>query len=56
MASVTVVIAFSVLLLAFFNRPYGDGLGQLQPTAMQRSLRLIDAELADATPAWAATP
>jgi hypothetical protein len=45
MASVTFVIAFSVLLLTFFNRPYGDGLGQLQPTAMQRALRLIDVEL-----------
>lgn len=45
MASVTVVISFSVVLLAFFNQPYGSGLGQLQPTAMQRSLRIIDAEL-----------
>jgi hypothetical protein len=45
MGSVTVVIAFSVVLLVFFNRPYGEGLGELQPTAMQRSLRLIDAEL-----------
>jgi len=43
--SVTVVISVSVLVLTFFNRPYGDGLGRLKPTAMERSLRIVDAEL-----------
>jgi hypothetical protein len=32
------------MLLVFFNHPHGDGIGKLQPTAMQRTLRLIDAE------------
>ena len=46
MASVTVVISFSLLLLTFFNNPYGDGFGNLRPVAMERALRLIDVELA----------
>jgi hypothetical protein len=29
----------------FFDNPHGTGLGTLQPTAMQRSLRLIDAAI-----------
>lgn len=45
MASVTVVITVSMLLLAFFNQPYGDGLGHLRPIAMERTLRIIDTEL-----------
>ena len=28
-----------------FNDPHGGGVGQLQPTAMERTLRMIDAEL-----------
>jgi len=45
MGSVTVVITLLMVLLVFFNHPHGDGVGKLQPTAMERSLRLIDAEL-----------
>lgn len=45
MGSVTVVITFSLLLLAFFDQPYGGGVGRLQPAAMERSLNLVDDEL-----------
>ena len=45
MGSVTVVIALLMLLVVFFNRPHGGGVGRLQPTAMERTLGLIDAEL-----------
>ena len=45
MGSVTVVITLLMLLLVFFDNPHGDGLGRLQPTAMERSLRLIDAQI-----------
>ena len=42
MGSVTVVIALLLQLLVFFDHPHGDGIGRLQPTAMERTLRLID--------------
>ncbi len=45
MGSVTVVISVLMLLLAFFNNPHGEGVGHLQPTAMERTLRLIDIQL-----------
>jgi hypothetical protein len=45
MGSVTVVIALLLLLVAFFDHPHGDGIGRLQPTAMERTIRLIDAQL-----------
>jgi hypothetical protein len=45
MAGTTVVITLLILLLMFLDNPHGSGLGTLQPTAMQRSLRLIDAEI-----------
>ena len=45
MGSVTVVITLLMLLVIFFNNPHGGGVGRLQPTAMERALRLIDAEL-----------
>jgi hypothetical protein len=45
MASVTIVITMLLCLLAFFNHPHGDGVGKLHPTAMERSLHQIDAEL-----------
>ena len=45
MGSVTVVITLLLLLLVFFDHPHGEGLGRLQPTAMERSLRQIDSEL-----------
>jgi len=44
MGSVTTVIAMLLLLLVFFDHPHGDGVGRLQPTAMERTLRLIEAE------------
>lgn len=45
MGSVTVVIALLLLLLAFFDHPHGDGVGRLQPTAMERTIRLIETQL-----------
>jgi hypothetical protein len=42
MGSVTVVFSLLLLLLMFFNHPHGDGVGRLHPTAMERTLRLID--------------
>lgn len=45
MGNVTVVITLLMLLVVFFNHPHGSGVGRLQPTAMVRALRLIDAEL-----------
>jgi len=44
MGSVTVVITSLLLLLMFFNHPHGDGVGRLHPTAMERTIGLIDAE------------
>lgn len=45
MGSVTLVITVLMLLLGFFDNPHGAGLGQLKPTEMERSLRIIDAQL-----------
>jgi hypothetical protein len=45
MGGATLVVTVLILLLMFFDNPHGSGLGTLQPTAMQRSLRLIDAEI-----------
>ena len=45
MGSVTVVITLLLMLLVFFNHPHGDGVGRLQPTAMERTIRLIDTEV-----------
>jgi len=45
MASITVVIGLLMLLLVFFDHPQGDGVGRLQPTAMERTLRTIDDEI-----------
>lgn len=42
MGSATVVISLLLQLLMFFNHPHGDGVGRLQPSAMERTLRLID--------------
>jgi hypothetical protein len=41
MGSVTVVISLLMMLLVFFNHAHGDGIGRLQPTAMERTIRLI---------------
>jgi FtsH-binding integral membrane protein len=46
MGSVTVVITLLMLLLTFFDNPHAEGIGGLQPTAMERSLRIVDAQLA----------
>ena len=45
MGSVSVVVALLMLLLLFFNDPHGEGLGTLRPTAMERSLSLIQAQV-----------
>jgi hypothetical protein len=45
MASVTVVVVSSLLLLNFFNHPFGTGVGTLKPTAMERTLRLVESEM-----------
>ncbi|HYO18216.1 MAG TPA: hypothetical protein VES02_06075 [Dermatophilaceae bacterium] len=45
MGSVTVVITLLLLLLVFFDHPHGEGVGRLQPTAIERTLDLIDAQL-----------
>lgn len=45
MGSVTVVITVLMFLLVFFDHPHGGGAGRLQPTAMERTLGLIDVQL-----------
>jgi hypothetical protein len=45
MGSVTAALTMLLLLVVHFNDPHGGGVGQLQPTAMERTLRVIDAEL-----------
>jgi hypothetical protein len=45
MGAVTFVVTLLMLLLVFFNHPHGPGVGRLQPTAMERTLRLIDLQL-----------
>ncbi|WP_329000153.1 hypothetical protein OHA18_37680 [Kribbella sp. NBC_00709] len=45
MGSVTVVITLLLFLLVFFDHPHGDGVGRLQPTAMVRTIGLIDTQL-----------
>ena len=44
MGSVSIVICLLLQLLVFFNHPHGDGVGRLHPTAMERTLRLMDAQ------------
>lgn len=44
MGSVTVVISLLMMLLVFFNHAHGDGVGSLRPTAMERTIRLIDTQ------------
>jgi len=44
MGSVALVITVLMLLLGFFDNPHGDGVGRLQPTAMERALRIIDSQ------------
>ena len=45
MGTVAMVISVLMLLVVFFNHPYGTGIGNLQPTAMQRTLELMDAQM-----------
>jgi hypothetical protein len=45
MGSTAVVITLLLLLVAFFDHPHGGGIGRLQPTAMERTIALIDVEL-----------
>jgi amino acid transporter len=45
MGCVTVVMGSLMLLLVFFDHPHGEGIGRLQPIAMERTLRLLDTEL-----------
>ncbi len=45
MGSVTVVITLLLFLLVFFDHPHGDGVGRLQPTAMERTVSVIDTQL-----------
>jgi len=44
--SVTVVMVVLLLLIRFLDHPFQDGPGGLQPTAMQRTLSLLEHELA----------
>lgn len=46
MGSVVVVIGVMLLLLRFLDTPFGSGVGHLQPTAMERALRVSEAALA----------
>ncbi len=42
--SVTAVIALMLLLIQFLDDPYRDGLGSLEPGAMERALVILDEE------------
>jgi amino acid transporter len=45
MGSVTVVIALLLMILVFFNHPpHGGGVGRLEPTAMARTIDLIQTQ------------
>ena len=44
MGSVTVVITLLLLVLVFLDHPHGDGAGRIHPTAMERTLHLIDVQ------------
>jgi hypothetical protein len=46
--SVAAVISAMFVLLAFLDQPFHSGLGGLQPVAMERTLRIVDQELAAA--------
>jgi hypothetical protein len=46
MGSVVAVIAAMLLLLKFLDDPFHGGVGGLQPVAMERSVQIIDQELA----------
>jgi hypothetical protein len=46
MGSATTVIALTLLAINALNNPYRDGLGKIEPVAMERSLRILDRERA----------
>ena len=46
MGSVVAVIVTMLLLLDFFDEPFQAGIGGLQPVAMERTVLLIDQQLA----------
>ena len=43
MGSVAIVVASMLLLIAFLDSPFQDGVGGVRPVAMERTLRIIDA-------------
>jgi hypothetical protein len=45
MGSVTSVIVLMLLLLNFLDTPFHQGVGELKPVAIQRTLRIMDQEL-----------
>ena len=45
MGSVTTVVASMLLLIAFLDSPFHDGVGGVRPVAMERTLRIIDESL-----------
>jgi hypothetical protein len=53
MGTVVAVVVSLLLLLQFLDHPFHKGVGGLRPTAMERTLRIIDQEL---TPAQRAAP
>ena len=44
MGGVAIVVTSLLLLLGFLNNPYHDGVGSLEPVAMQDTLKAIQAE------------
>ena len=44
MASVIAVITATLLLIRFLDDPFRDGIGSLQPVAMERTQRILDAD------------
>jgi hypothetical protein len=46
MGSVAAVIATMLLLLAFLDSPFHEGVGGLRPVAMERTLGTVDEALA----------
>ena len=45
MGSVVAVVSASLLLLQFLDAPFHEGVGGLEPVAMERTIRVIDQEL-----------
>jgi hypothetical protein len=41
------VIALTMLAIGALDRPYREGLGQIRPVAMERTLRLLDSARAE---------